>query len=181
MPGHAAWAFFNPSGDMGFTAVFTFDVAFRILVLQRKFWRPDSWELVKTKQTGFVRWVFCWTWPFLHYMLKYVWFFGCSLRESLGSTQEIHTTGSWASLTFVFWWSMTPKTPGQGVHELRGRLGDFCFFGGSGLCCFGSAHGADSVSLAADRYLAPIPWMFWIGEELGELKIWGWSEIWSSW
>lgn len=74
MPGHAAWAFFNPSGDMGFTAVFTFDVAFRILVLQRKFWRPDSWELVKTKQTGFVRWVFCWTWPFLHYMLKYVWF-----------------------------------------------------------------------------------------------------------
>jgi len=26
-------------GDMGFTAVFTFDVAFRILVLQRKFWR----------------------------------------------------------------------------------------------------------------------------------------------
>ena len=48
---------------------------------------------------------------------------------------------------------MTPKTPGhrwQGVHELRGRLGDFSFFGGSGLCCFGSAHGADSVSLAAD-------------------------------
>ena len=26
-------------GDMAFTAFFTFDVAFRILVLQRKFWR----------------------------------------------------------------------------------------------------------------------------------------------